>query len=83
LAQLLEEARLAVPPHAALLLVTEIGTSDEGVYLASPVLNAPSVEGRLLALDAQRFVDPLRRGDHTRPFHDERTRSRAAPRLPQ
>ena len=47
LAELLEEARLAVPPHAALLPVTEIGTSDEGVYLASPVLNAPSVEGRL------------------------------------
>jgi serine/threonine protein kinase len=47
LAALLEQARQAVPPHAALLPVTEIGASDEGVYLASPVLNAPSVEGRL------------------------------------
>lgn len=47
LAELLEQARQAVPPHAALLQVTEIGTCDEGVYLASPVLNAPSVEGRL------------------------------------
>ena len=42
-----KQARQAVPPHAALLPVTEIGISDEGVYLASPVLNAPSVEGRL------------------------------------
>ena len=47
LADLLEEIRQAVPPHPALLPVNEIGVSEEGVYLASPVLNSPSVEGRL------------------------------------
>ena len=47
LADLLEEMRQTLPPHPALLPVTEIGASEEGVYLASPVLNAPSVEGRL------------------------------------
>jgi serine/threonine protein kinase len=47
LASLLDQVRHALPPHPALLPVTEVGTSDEGVYLASPVLTAPSVDGRL------------------------------------
>jgi serine/threonine protein kinase len=47
LASLLDQVRQALPLHPALLQVTEVGTSDEGVYLASPVLTAPSVEGRL------------------------------------
>ena len=47
LAGLLDQVRQALPLHAALLPVTEVGASEEGVYLASPVLNAPSVEGRL------------------------------------
>jgi hypothetical protein len=47
LAALLDQVRQALPPHAALLPVTEIGTSEEGVYLASPVVSASSVEGRL------------------------------------
>lgn len=47
LAALLDQVRLALPPHPALLLVTEVGACDEGVYLASPVLTAPSVDGRL------------------------------------
>ncbi len=47
LAGLLDQVRQSLPLHPALLPVTEVGASDEGVYLASPVLNAPSVEGRL------------------------------------
>ncbi len=47
LASLLDQVRQSLPLHPALLPVTEVGASDEGVYLASPVLNAPSVEGRL------------------------------------
>lgn len=47
LSGLLEQVRLTLPSHPALLPVTEVGVSDEGVYLASPVANAPSVEGRL------------------------------------
>ncbi len=47
LAGLLEQVRVTLPSHPALLPITEVGVSDEGVYLASPVVNAPSVEGRL------------------------------------
>ena len=47
LAALLDEVRQAVPPHPALQPITEVGVSEEGVYLASPVLNAATVEGRL------------------------------------
>ena len=47
LVDVLEHVRQSLPAHAGLLAVTEIGTSDEGVYLASPVVSAPSVEGRL------------------------------------
>ena len=47
LVQRLEDQRRATPLHPGLLPVTEIGLSDEGVYLASPVSSAQSVEGRL------------------------------------
>jgi hypothetical protein len=47
LVEVLEHVRQSLPAHAGLLAVTEIGISDEGIYLASPVLSAPSVEGRL------------------------------------
>ena len=47
LVERLEAQRRATPPHPGLLPVTEIGLSDEGVYLASPVSSAQSVEGRL------------------------------------
>jgi hypothetical protein len=47
LAEHLERVRLALPQHPALLPLTEVGLSDEGVYLASPVVTAPTVEGRL------------------------------------
>ncbi len=47
LAQRLEELRHALPLHPALLPVTDVGSSTEGVWLASPVLTAPTVEGRL------------------------------------
>ncbi len=43
----LDQARHALPQHPALQPVTDVGVSDDGVYLASPVLNDPSVEGRL------------------------------------
>ena len=47
LAALLDEVRQTIPPHPALQPITEVGVSEEGVYLASPVLNASTVEGRL------------------------------------
>ncbi len=47
LAEVLEHVRTQLPVHPGLLPVTEVGLSDEGVYLASPVLDAPTVEGRL------------------------------------
>jgi hypothetical protein len=47
LVEVLEQVRQSLPAHAGLLAITEVGISDEGVYLASPVLSAPSVEGRL------------------------------------
>ena len=47
LAARLDQARHALPQHPALQPVTDVGVSDDGVYLASPVLNDPSVEGRL------------------------------------
>jgi hypothetical protein len=43
----LDQVRHALPQHPALQPVTDVGVSDDGVYLASPVLNDPSVEGRL------------------------------------
>lgn len=47
LARLLDQVRQSLPPHPALLPVTEVGTSDEGVYLASPVISGSSVDGKL------------------------------------
>ncbi|BCS34072.1 hypothetical protein TBR22_A33010 [Luteitalea sp. TBR-22] len=47
LAEHLERVRLALPQHPALLPLTEVGLSPEGVYLTSPVVTAPTVEGRL------------------------------------
>ena len=43
----LEHVRDSLPLHPGLLPITDIGVSDEGVYLASPVVSAPSVEARL------------------------------------
>jgi len=47
LAERLEAMRQVLPSPLGLLPVTEIGISDEGVYLASPVLDAPTIEARL------------------------------------
>lgn len=47
LARVLEHVRKSLPAHPGLLPVTEIGATPEGVYLASPVVDAPSVDGRL------------------------------------
>ena len=47
LAEVLEHVRAQVPAHPGLLPVTEVGLADEGVYLASPLLDDPTVEGRL------------------------------------
>src|SRR5687768_8791444 len=44
LAKVLDHVRAQLPAHGGLLPLTEVGVSDEGVYLASPVLDAPSVE---------------------------------------
>ena len=47
LARVLEHVRKSLPAHPGLLPVTEIGATPDGVYLASPVVDAPSVDGRL------------------------------------
>ncbi len=47
LVEVLDHVRTQVPAHPGLLPVTDVGASDDGVYLASPVVDAPSVEGRL------------------------------------
>lgn len=47
LAERLDGMRRALPLRAGLLPISDVGISDEGVYLASPVVDAPTVEGRL------------------------------------
>jgi len=47
LASALDELRQTLPIHPSLLPLNDIGVFEDGVYMTSPVLTAPSVEGRL------------------------------------
>ena len=47
LADVLEHVRTQLPAHAGLLPVTDVGIADDSVYVASPLVDAPTVEGRL------------------------------------
>ena len=47
LARVLDHVRKSLPAHPGLLPVTDVGVAPDGVYLVSPVVEAPTIEGRL------------------------------------